>query len=83
MEFLERHSHCHSSTIDKYKYHERNRSEHWKANDRNSTCNMWTRSDIFALLQLLTVIILAMLHGVWRLVIYQGESPQLSSVPLD
>jgi hypothetical protein len=43
---------------------------------------MWTKSDILALLQLLTMIILAMLHALWYLFV-QGKNPQLFEVPIE
>jgi hypothetical protein len=35
---------------------------------------MWTRSDILALLQLLTMIVLAAIHAVWYLIL-QSKDP--------
>jgi hypothetical protein len=68
-------------TLDRHKYRGLTGLGNWKANDLKSTFDMWTRSDILALLQLLTMIILAMLHALWYLFV-QGKSPKVFDVPI-
>lgn len=34
---------------------------------------MWTRTDVLAFLQLLTMVIVAMLHAIWSLLIHRGN----------
>jgi hypothetical protein len=43
---------------------------------------MWTRAEVLALLQLITMVVIAIVHTLGNLILYQGKAPYLPWTPI-